>query len=689
MATANRLISEKSPYLLQHARNPVSWYPWGDEAFAAALRERKPVFLSIGYSTCHWCHVMEAESFSDKEVAAALNRDFIAVKVDREERPDIDKVYMDACLAMTGSGGWPLTIIMTPEKKPFFAGTYFPKTARWGRPGLMEILGAVSDRWKNDSGGIARASEQVGVVLARPPALGSAVPLSDGTLRNGLDQLRRQFDRAHGGFGAAPKFPAPHTLMFLLRQWVAARDTDALAMVEKTLQAMALGGIDDHLGFGFHRYSVDAAWIVPHFEKMLYDQAMLAMAYTEAYQATRDERYRRTAREVFEYVMRDMTSPGGGFYSAEDADSEGEEGKYYVWSPEEVKGVLGGERGALICRFFGVTESGNFEGGRNVLRVAVPEAEFARREGMALPRFREILENSRGKLLAARGKRVRPRKDDKILADWNGLMIAALAKGAAAFDEPSYGEAAARAARFIMERLRRSDGTLLHRFRDGDAAIPAYLDDYAFLAWGLLELYEATFEPRSLRESLALTDQMLRLFWDDDGGGLYFSRRDDRDLTVRPKDADDGAYPSGNSVAAWNLARLGRMTARPELEKRAEECIRAFSGEVSGVPAGHAHFLIAVQFALVPTREIVIAGKEGGEDTRALLRALRRRFLPDAVVVLHPEGKTGKEIEKLVSYVKGQEAIEGKAAAYVCENYACALPVTNVGELEALLDERR
>jgi len=683
MGTAHRLIKEKSPYLLQHARNPVDWYPWGDEAFDTARRERKPVFCSIGYSTCHWCHVMEAESFSDREVASALNRDFIAVKVDREERPDIDRAYMDVCLAMTGSGGWPLTIIMTPEKKPFFAGTYFPKTTRWGRPGLLEILSDISDKWKSDQEGIARAGEQINAALAKGPRLAPAVPLSGETLRNAFDQLRRQFDPVRGGFGAAPKFPAPHNLMFLLRYGLHGGDATAFVMVERTLGAMPRGGIYDQIGYGFHRYSVDAEWLVPHFEKMLYDQAMLAMAYTEAYQAIRDERYRRVAREVFDYVLRDMASSEGGFYSAEDADSEGHEGRYYVWTPEQILAILGEKRGGLMCRFFGVTKAGNFEGGRSVLHVPTPETEFAKREDMPLPIFREILEDSRKKLLAAREKRVRPYRDDKILTDWNGLMIAALAKGAMAFDEPAYAEAAARAARFILRRMRHPDGTLLHRFRDGEAAIPGYLDDYAFLSWGLFELFEATFELRHLREALALTDRMLHLFSDDAGGGLCFSQRDDRNLIVRSKDAYDGAHPSGNSVAVSNLLRLGRLTARPELEKKAEESMRAFSGTVRSALASHTFFLSALHFALHPTREAVIAGEPERDDTRAMLRVIRERLLPDMLVVLKPRGRGGEEIEELVPYVKGQKAVAGKATAYICENYACALPATSVEELKA------
>jgi uncharacterized protein len=684
----NRLSREKSPYLLQHAHNPVDWYPWGEEAFRTARRKGEPVFLSIGYSTCHWCHVMEKESFEDERVAALLNDGFIAIKVDREERPDIDKVYMEACAAMTGSGGWPLTILMTPEGKPFFAGTYLPKHSRGGMPGLVELLEQVREAWRKDPAAIARAGEEITAALRRGTEPGGGMPPGGTTIRAGFEGLRRGFDPVHGGFGGAPKFPSPHALTFLLRYASTDGGGDALAMVKKTLDAMARGGIYDQIGFGFHRYSVDAGWQVPHFEKMLYDQAMLAIAYTEAYLATGDAAYERTARELFDYVLRDMTSPEGAFYSAEDADSEGEEGRFYVWTPGEVNGVLGEKDGAIACRYYGITGQGNFEGGRSVPHIGAPLGEFARGEKTDPGKLRGLLDRCRERLFAARGRRVRPHRDDKILSDWNGLMIAALAKGAAAFDEPRYAAAASRAADFILANLLRPDGSLLHRYRDKEAAVPAFLDDYAFLSWGLLELYEASFEARYLAEARALTGTMLRLFRDESVGGFFFRPAGGGELILRSKEAMDGPYPSGNSIAVWNLMRLGRLTGDTVLEERAEEAVRAFARAVGAAPAAHAQFLSALHYARSPAREIVIAGEPGSEDTRRMLRTVRGRFLPGTMVVFHAGGKRGGEIEKLVPYLAGMEMIDGKATAYPCTSGACALPVTETKELEALLDMR-
>ncbi|MDD5556658.1 MAG: thioredoxin domain-containing protein [bacterium] len=682
-AGTNRLAAEKSPYLLQHASNPVDWYPWGDEAFEAARRERKPLFISIGYSTCHWCHVMERESFSDAEVAAALRDGFIAVKVDREERPDVDRVYMEACLAMTGGGGWPLTVLATPSGEPFFAGTYFPKRSRRGLPGLLDLLAAARDRWREDPAAIERAAAGILARLretAARPAPGD--PPGRETADRAAGELRSRFDRAHGGFGGAPKFPSAHLLTFLLRHARAAPADDG--MVRTTLDAMARGGIFDQLGFGFHRYATDERWLVPHFEKMLYDQAMLAIAYTEARQATGDPAWEAVARRTIEYVRRDMTAPGGAFFSAEDADSEGEEGRFYVWTPAEIEEVLGVERGRLASRFFGVTPAGNFEGGRSVLHVPVPPDEFARREGIDRAALDRTIEECRRLLLAARGRRVRPHRDDKILADWNGLMIAALAKAAASFDEPAYAEAAARAARFILDRMRAADGTLLHRYRDGEAAIPGFLDDHAFLAWGLLELYGATFRPEWLREALDLADRMRRRFRAP-GGGLAFTAAGAEPLILRPADAHDGAHPSGQSVAAAVLFRLGRMTGREELEEAAADCLRALSGAATASPAGHAHLMSAVLDALRPGPEIVIAGDPRRADTGRLVRAARAPFMPGAAILLHPGGRAGAELERLAPFVKGMGTVDGAAAAYVCEAYACALPVTDADALARML----
>ena len=522
----NRLISEKSPYLLQHAHNPVDWCPWGDEAFEAAARQDKPVFLSVGYSTCHWCHVMAHESFEDPAVAALLNQAFVCIKVDREERPDIDQMYMSVAQAMTGRGGWPLTIIMTPEKKPFFAATYIPKTGRYGQAGMMEIIPRIQDLWEKNRDDLSGSADKILDYLRQTQNLPSAhsIDLDAAFLERGYEGLSSIYDPQNAGFGTAPKFPTPHNLLFLLRHWHRTGEANALQMVEATLQAMRMGGIYDHVGFGFHRYSTDAQWFVPHFEKMLYDQALMAIAYTEGYQATGKEEYARTAREILDYVLRDMTSPQGGFFSAEDADSEGEEGKFYVWTAEELKETLNREEFKLFIRLFDVHESGNFEKGRNILRQRSALVDAASVLKISEQDLYDQLEKIRAKLFLAREKRAHPFKDDKILTDWNGLMIAALAKAAQALHEVKYAKKAIKAADFMLEEMQTTDGRLLHRYR-GEAGIFANLDDYAFLIWGLIDLYETVFEVKYLKAAIQLNQVMMRHFWDKDRGGFFFSCR--------------------------------------------------------------------------------------------------------------------------------------------------------------------
>jgi uncharacterized protein YyaL (SSP411 family) len=677
----NRLVHEKSPYLLQHAQNPVDWFPWGEDAFSKAVKENKPVFLSIGYSACHWCQVMEAESFEDEEVAALLNEHFVSVKVDREERPDIDRIYMTVCQSMTGSGGWPLTIVMTPDRRPFFAGTYFPKEAKLGRQGLMQILPQLTDLWENQREKLLEIGKQAAEMVQKISSSTQAGDLSIKNMEEAFLLLEGRFDRQYGGFGGAPKFPSGHTLSLLLRWWKRSGDEKALAMVEKTLDAMRRGGVYDHLGFGFHRYSTDVRWLVPHFEKMLYDQAMLAIAYVEAYQATGKAEYAETARQIFAYVLRDMTSAQGGFFSAENADSEGEEGRFYVWTMEEIKDILGERQGDVFSRFYGVIEAGNFEGSRNILHVGEELDEFAKSEGMEPGELRKGLEESRGKLFRAREERIHPSKDDKILTDWNGLMIAALAKGGQALNEPRYADAAARAADFLLKNLRHPDGRFLHRFRGGEAAIPGYLDDYAFLIWGLLELYQATFEVSHLREAVMLTDEMLKIFWDEKNGGLFFTGEDAEEGLARAKEVYDGAIPSGNSAALLNLVRLGRMTSNEEFEKKAEALMWAFGGQITRSPTAFAQFLVGVDFALGPTKEIVIVGGLDQEETKTMLAAIHERFLPRQILILRPNDESREVVEQLAPFVKGQNSIGGKTTAYVCENYACKLPTTEIDEM--------
>jgi uncharacterized protein YyaL (SSP411 family) len=691
----NSLINETSPYLRQHAHNPVDWYPWGPEAFERAQRENKPIFLSIGYSTCHWCHVMAHESFEHPEVARLMNETFVSIKVDREERPDIDNVYMSACQVMTGSGGWPLSIIITPDKKPFFAATYIPREGRFGLIGMMELIPHIGELWATRRGEALSLSNKIASVLQQTSQDTPGEELNEATLELTYKQLAERFDGQHAGFSSAPKFPTPHNLLFLLRYWKRGGNEAALDMAEKTLQAMRCGGIYDHVGFGFHRYSTDSQWLVPHFEKMLYDQAMLAMAYTEAYQATEKEDYGKTAREIFTYVLRDMTTPEGGFCSAEDADSEGEEGKFYLWTQEEVRQALGNEEADFTAQVFNIEKDGNFaeqatrrKSGVNILHLRKALGELASDLNLSQQDLQAHLEVIRQKLFAYREKRVHPMKDDKILTDWNGLMIAALAKGAQAFDEPEYAEAARRAADFILGNMRKPDGRLWHRYRDGQAGIEANLDDYAFLVWGLIELYEAIFDARYLGVALELTSDMVSHFWDKDGGGLYLTPEDGESLLVRKKEIYDGAIPSGNSVAMLNLLRLGRITATSGLEEKAARIGSAFSGSIKQSPSAHTQLMVALDFGIGPCYEVVIAGKAQEEDTKAMVKALRTRFLPNKVVLLNPNGRESLEIAKLAEFTKNQPSIDGRATAYVCLNYNCKLPTTDINKMLELLNVR-
>jgi uncharacterized protein YyaL (SSP411 family) len=691
----NRLINETSPYLRQHAHNPVDWYPWGPEAFERAQRENKPIFLSIGYSTCHWCHVMAHESFEHPEVARLMNEAFISIKVDREERPDIDNVYMSACQAMTGSGGWPLSIIMTPDKRPFFAATYIPRESRFGLIGMMELIPQIRELWATRRGEALNLSNKIATVLQQTSQDTADEELDEATLELTYEQLAKRFDGQHAGFSSAPKFPTPHNLLFLLRYWKRTGNGMALDMVEKTLQAMGRGGVYDHVGFGFHRYSTDSQWLVPHFEKMLYDQAMLAMAYTEAYQATGNEDYGKTAREIFTYVLRDMTVPEGGFCSAEDADSEGKEGKFYLWTQEEIRQALGNEEADFVAKVFNTEKDGNFaeqaagrKSGVNIPHIRKSLGELASDLNLSQQDLQTHLEAIRQKLFAYREKRVHPMKDDKILTDWNGLMIAALAKGAQAFGEPEYVEAARRAADFILGNIRKPDGRLWHRYRDGQVGVEANLDDYAFLVWGLIELYEAVFNTKYLEAALDLTGNMVRHFWDEHGGGLYLTPDDGESLLVRKKEIYDGAIPSGNSVAMLNLLRLGRMTANSELEEKAAKIGRAFSGSVKQLPSAYTQLMVALDFGIGPCYEVVIAGNAKAEDTKAMVKALGTRFLPNKVVLLNPDGRESLEIAKLAEFTRNQSSIGGKATAYVCMNYNCKLPTTDINKMLELLNSR-
>ncbi len=685
----NRLVFESSPYLLQHARNPVDWYPWGEAAFEKARREGKPIFLSVGYATCHWCHVMERESFESEEVAAILNERFVAIKVDREERPDVDNVYMAAVLAMNGSGGWPMSVFLLPDRRPFWGGTYFPPEDRLGRPGFKRILDSIAEAWRDRRDEVIDAAASLTRHVGAQLVPTAPAPLKVQTLTAGFDAHSGTFDSVHGGFGHAPKFPRSHALSFLLAYWKRSGDPKALSMTTATLDAMARGGMRDHLGGGFHRYSTDEEWLVPHFEKMLYDQAILARTYLEAYQATGESRHAEVAREILRYLLRDLSDPEGGFHSAEDADSEGVEGKFYVWTAREIREVLGEEDAAIFARAYGVSEGGNFRdestpetSGANILHQPTSI------DGP--PELGGHLAGLRERLLDVRERRVRPEKDDKVLTDWNGLAISALACGGRVLDEPRYLDAARRAAAFVAERMKDASGRLLHRYRRGQAGIPAYLDDHAFLVLGLVDLYEATLEPRWLGEALSVAGDLVRLFWDAEGKGFRFSGTDAEALIGSTKEIYDGAVPSGNSAAALALLRLGRLAARPELEAKARETLEVFGGSIEAGPSNYPFALLALDFALGPVREIVVAGDPADPVVRAMLREVHRRYLPRTILAFRPLAKDdAARVARHVPFLAELVPVGGRATAYVCKDYACSLPTGEVEELISLLEEKR
>ena len=685
---SNHLINEKSPYLLQHAENPVHWFPWNEKAFFKARDEDKPIFLSIGYATCHWCHVMAHESFEDEEVARILNKNFIAIKVDREERPDIDQIYMSVCQAMTGRGGWPLSIFMTAEGKPFFAGTYFPKSSRMGMTGFMELLSQIASIWESDRQKILKASDEIIQAIKSSDEGKPVHTVGSATLKKGYEQLKAAFDSNWGGFGTEPKFPTPHNLTFLLRWNKRSADPSALQMVEKTLDAMRKGGIFDQIGLGFHRYSVDRKWLVPHFEKMLYDQALLAMAYTETYQATEKVKFGQVVAEILTYVLRDMTSTEGGFYCAEDADSEGKEGLFYVWTPGKVKKHLGDTLGDLFCRFYDISDAGNFEDGHSIPHIPMDPEAFAKKEGLDLKALESDLEDARQTLFRVREKRIHPLKDDKILTAWNGLMIAAFAKASQVFGDHAYTDAARKAADFILKNLRTTGGRLLRRYRQGDAAYPGYLNDYAFLVWGLIELYEATFDISYLEQADALNREMIEIFWDKKAGGLYFTGKGNEPLVMQNKEIYDGALPSGNSVAALNFLRLGRMTGNIGLEKKYEQLIQQFSAQVTAHPIAYTQLLAALDFGVGPTRDIVISGDPALDDTKSMINAIYKIFLPNKVLLFRSQGSESKRLAGLSPYTEFMTPVNHRPTVFVCEQYACQTPISDIVQLEAVLKQQ-
>jgi len=676
----NALINEASPYLQQHAHNPVHWYPWGEEAFAKAKKENKPIFLSIGYATCHWCHVMEKEDFEDEEVAAAMNQTFISIKVDREERPDIDQVYMQVAQMMNGSGGWPLNILMTPDKKPFYAGTYIPKYSRNGRVGMLDLSAKVGQLWQQDREKLEQSADKITEILATRSGEQSTLGDMDVSklAKKAVDDLKQSFDAEHGGFGGAPKFPSPHKLLFLLRQAQKNHDDKSLFMVEKTLDAMRAGGLFDQIGFGFHRYSTDAEWLLPHFEKMLYDQAMLMMAYTEAYQLTGHARHAKVVHEIAEYVLRDMSDKTGAFYSAEDADSEGIEGKFYVWKTSEIEQVLGKKNAEIAEKTFLLSKNGNFqdEATGKMTGDNIPHLSTWKDAGLA-----KGIESIRAKLFEERDKRIHPFLDDKILTDWNGLMVAALAKASRVLDEPKYLQAAQDGADFLLQTMRDKQGHLLHRYRDGNAGITGHLDDYAFFVWGLIELYEASFDAKYLKKALDLNKDMLTRFASE-LGGLYLTAHDAEELLVRPMEAWDGALPSGNAVAASNMLRLARMSSASELEVAANKIFKAFSALLTQAPVGVTHMLSAQVYAAADGIEVVLAGDKYSTQAKTMVEALNQRYLPNAVVIWRD-----KESIKLIPFIKLQTPINNQVTAYVCKNFQCNQPVIGSQAMLDLLTE--
>jgi uncharacterized protein len=668
----NRLAEEASPYLLQHAGNPVDWHPWGDEALTRARTEDKPILLSIGYSACHWCHVMAHESFENEEIAVLMNDNFINIKVDREERPDLDAVYMDAVQAITGSGGWPLTVFLTPEGNPFFGGTYFPPADKHGMPGFPRVLRAVADFYRNRRGEVEQATQQIMTALdAKADIPTETKPLAIDTLDQAFLTLKQDFDTANGGFGTAPKFPQPLILEFLLGYHHRTGKEDALHMVTQTLGKMARGGIYDQLGGGFHRYATDSKWLVPHFEKMLYDNALLSQVYLHAYVVTGTPLFKRIAEQTIDYVLREMTGPEGGFYSTQDADSEGMEGKYYLWTHDEVTDILGEQTARLVNDHFDITAQGNFEG-RNILHVSgdLPMAEP------------NAIESAKGFLLKVREKRVRPARDGKALTSWNGLMLASLAEAACAFDRDDYLAAAVANGSFLLKAMI-SDGYLKHTYKNGEARIEGYLDDYALVIEGLLNLHQATFSGRWLREAIRLADVMIEEFWDESTGMLYDTGRRHQALFVRPRSTQDGATPSGSSAAALALMKVSRLTGNERLEQIATELLKAMQAKMSRYPLGFGNWLCALDFHLSPPKEVVIVGARKEAATAELLRVLCNTCLPNKVVAALDPTDTAPVDDLML--LKSRPMVDNRPTVYVCERYSCRTPVNDPDALRKQL----
>ena len=680
----NRLINETSPYLLQHAHNPVDWYPWGEEALAQSKQQDKPILLSIGYAACHWCHVMEHESFENEQIAAIMNEHYINIKVDREERPDLDEIYMNAVQMLTGQGGWPMTMFLTPDLKPFYGGTYFPPDSRYGRPGFPQVLRGVAEAYRERRDAVDQQADQVITNLNQLSAMeGDGRQLTVDMLDRAYQDYLSRFDHHDGGFGSAPKFPPSMGLSLLLRHWHRTGNANALNMVEVTLEKMARGGMYDQLGGGFHRYSVDERWLVPHFEKMLYDNALLSVAYLEAYQATGKAFYRQIATETLDYVLVEMyDAEKGGFYSTQDADSEGVEGKFFVWDLDEVEQLLGAEKAKIFCEYYDITELGNFEH-KNILHVQTPPDLVARKLSMDVKELEDILAEGRQKLFEVREGRIKPGLDDKILTSWNGLMIRSMAMGYQILGDQRYREAAVRSAHFVLSELSQDNGQLLRTHRDGKSHLNAYLEDYSYLIAGLIDLYEATFAVEWLKEAERLNQIMIEQFWDDANGSFFFTSKDHETLIVRSKTGYDGATPSGVSMAIHSLLRLDKLLNRPDFRQKVETTLDVYYHQIERSPSGSAQMLCELDFLLSTPKEIAIAGQQESDDTQAALAAIHSRFIPNKVLAL---GKDGEDVSDLIPLLESKTQVDGKATIYVCENYTCQAPTTDVAELIQLLE---
>ena len=677
----NRLVFEDSPYLLQHAANPVDWYPWGEDAFRLAKELDKPIFLSIGYTTCHWCHVMEHESFENEEVADLMNDAFVCVKVDREERPDIDNVYMEVTQMMNNRGGWPMTVIMTPDKQPFFTGTYFPKHSRSRRIGMLELVPKVKDMWQSNRDSLITDALNLTKRLQRNQTnRTSGGEISLNVAQRAFTAFQNRYDEKYGGFGKAPKFPKAHDYSFLIKYWKKNGTSQALSMAEYSLKSMRNGGIYDQVGFGFHRYSTDANWLVPHFEKMLYDQAILVEAYLDAYQATENAYYSTVAKEILDYVLRDMTAPEGGFYSAEDADSEGEEGEFYVWNVNELTEILGEDDANFYQTVFNIKTGGNWNEGyrhkTNIPHLAKNISQFTSEYNLTEKQLADRIEKIRTKLFNVREDRVHPQKDDKILTDWNGLMIASMARAGAVLNNKKYSDAAINAMDFLIENLMKKDGSLMKRHRNGNSGLTAVLDDYAFTIRALIELYEMNYDEKYLEIAMELSEYQIDQFWDFENHGFFFTASSGEELLVRSKEVYDGAIPSDNSVSAFNFIRLARMTSRPDFEDITFQILNSFSGYLNRSSSGYSMMMQAAEFAFGPSYEVLVFGNEDNSDTQKMLKDIQSIYMPNRVIVY---GKNGTEsLKNTIPFVGLYEPnTDGSPRVYVCQNFSCKLPTSD------------